>query len=130
MTLHRRLRIVTATAVAAAVAVPVAAAANPGGTAQIGGVLVIPAKLSSWQLHAAETHSPRLVQIGGVLVAPENASSWQARAAQTQSAPKVSASDRSGFNWGAAGIGIAAALGVALFVGASAYVRRVRLTSA
>jgi hypothetical protein len=157
MTLHRRLRIVATAAVAAAVAVPVAAAARPGGTVQIGGELVAPAQLSSWQAHSERTYSPRLVQIGGALVSPENVSSWQARSERTYSprlvqiggalvspeqvsswqahasqadALKASASDGSGFNWGAAGIGMFAALGVALFVGASAYIRRMRLTSA
>jgi hypothetical protein len=129
MTLHRKLRVLAATAVTAAVGVPVASAANPGGTVQIGGELVVPAQLSSWQSHAG-SHSQRLVQIGGVLVAPENVSSWQAHAAQPKGVSVKSVSSGSGFDWGDAGIGIGAALGAALFVGASAYIRRVRLTSA
>jgi hypothetical protein len=129
MTLHRNLRVVAAAAAAAAVGVPVAAAANPGGTVQIGGELVAPAHVSSWQAHAGPTHSPRLVQIGGALVSPESISAWQANASQTRSALSASASDGSGFDWGTASLGMVAALGVALFVGASVYVRRMRLTS-
>jgi hypothetical protein len=135
MTFHGRIRrsvrLVLVTGLVAAVATPVAAAANPGRYVQIGGQLVVPAQLSSWQAHAGQTSPGHLVQIGGTLVAPESVSSFQAHASQTTS-PVVTSRDASGssFDWGVAGIGFAAALGAVLFVVASSYVRRLRLTQA
>jgi hypothetical protein len=126
MTVQLRLRVVAAAAIAAAVAVPAAGAAR---SVQIGGEMVAPEQVSSWQSHAGDVSSPRLVQIGGALVAPEQLSSWQASQAKSSVSAK-SVSGGSGFDWGDAGVGIGAALGAALFVGASAYVRRMRLTSA
>jgi hypothetical protein len=40
-------------------------------------------QLSSWQAHAGQTSPAHLVQIGGTLVAPESVSSFQAHASQT-----------------------------------------------
>ena len=76
MTFHRRLRrsiaALAVAATAAVVAVPIAAAADPGRYVQIGGELVLPAQLSSWQAHAGQASArPRLVQIGGAPVAPK-----------------------------------------------------------
>jgi hypothetical protein len=163
MTFHDRIRrsarLVVATGLAAAVATPVAAAAKPGTQVQIGGELVAPAQLSSWQAQAGQTSPGHLVQIGGTLVAPENVSSFQAHAGQTSpghlvqvggtlvapesvssfqahasqtTSPVVASQEASGsgFDWGQAGIGFGAALGAILFVAASSYVRRVRLTQA
>jgi hypothetical protein len=157
MTRHRRLRIGLAAAVAAVVAAPVASAVPPGGTVQIGGELVTPAQLSSWQAHAGQSHSPRLVQIGGALVSPENLSSWQAQAGQshsqrlvqiggalvkpenlsswqasqgtTSSVSTALPSSDSGFGWHDASVGFGLALGAMLFVGAASYVRRTRVTT-
>jgi hypothetical protein len=137
MTFHCRLRrSIAALAVAATavvVAVPIATAADPGRYVQIGGELVLPAQLSSWQAHAGQTSaSPRLVQIGGALVAPENVSRYQQQLSKsTSSGPSVeSGAGGSAIDWSDAGIGIAAGLGAGLFVAASAYVRRMRLTQA
>jgi len=134
MTFHRRLRrslrVVAATAVAAAVAAPVAAAADSGRSVQIGGELVAPAQVSSWQAQAGHQRAPRLVQIGGALVSPEGLSQYQQ---QLSKAAPVQASVRSGgsgFGWSEAGVGFAGALGVVLLVAASAYVRRTRLSQA
>jgi len=108
MTFHRRLRRSTAAlvvaATAAVVAVPIAAAADPG----------------------------RYVQIGGALVAPENVSRYQQQLSESTSsgASVESGAGGSGIDWSDAGIGIAVGLGTALFVAASAYVRRMRLTQA
>jgi len=132
MTFHgrirRSLRLVLATSLAVAVAAPVAAAANPGRYVQIGGQLVVPAQLSSWQTHAGQSSPSHLVQIGGALVAPERVSSYQAHLSSTPSqvVPKSGTSDSS-FDWNAAGNGFALVFGTALFVAASAYVRRTRL---
>ena len=133
MTFHRRLRVVAAAAVAAVVAAPVAGAVPLGGTVQIGGQLVVPAQLSAWQAHAGEPHSSRLVQIGGALVSPENLSAWQAHAGAGRSHATDATtlpSSGSGFGRHDAGVGFGVALGAMLFVGASAYVRRTRVTSA
>ena len=137
MTFHRRLRrsiaALAAAATAVAVAVPIAAAADPGRYAQIGGELVLPAQLSSWQGHAGQASAgPRLVQIGGALVAPENVSRYQQQLSKSTSsgASVESGAGGSGTDWSDAGIGIAAGLGTALFVAASAYVRRMRLAQA
>jgi hypothetical protein len=135
MTFHDRIRrsvrLVVATGLAAAVATPVAAAAKPGTQVQIGGELVAPAQLSSWQAHAGQTSPTHLVQIGGTLVAPESVSSFQAHASQTTSSVVASPdASGSGFDWGQAGIGFAAALGAMFFVAASSYVRRMRLSQA
>ena len=126
MTFHRRLRVVAAAAVAAVVAAPVAGAVPLGGTVQIGSQLVVPAQLSS-------SHSSRLVQIGGALVSPENLSAWQAHAGAGRSHATDATtlpSSGPGFGWHDAGVGFGVALGAMLFVGASAYVRRTRVTSA
>ena len=155
MTFHRKLRVLAATLAVAAVAAPVAGAQARGGTVQIGGELVAPAQLSSWQAQAGQSHSPRLVQIGGALVSPEDLSSWQARSEQSRG-PRVvqiggqlvspeklsswqagqsqsrslaatsSPSSDSGFGWHDAGVGFGLALGAMLFVGAAMYVRRTR----
>jgi hypothetical protein len=129
--LRRSFAVLAVAAATVAVAAPIATAADPGRYVQIGGELVLPAQLSSWQAHAGQASSgPRLVQIGGALVAPENLSRYQAQASQpTKSSVRASTGD-SGFDWGDAGIGIAAGLGTVLFVAASAYVRRMRLTEA
>jgi hypothetical protein len=137
MTFQRRLRrsiaALAVAATAAVVAVPIAAAADPGRYVQIGGELVVPAQLSSWQGHAGQASAgPRLVQIGGALVAPENVSrSEQQLSKSTSSRTSLSSTaGGSGFDWGNVGIGIALGLGSALFVAASAYVRRMRLSQA
>jgi hypothetical protein len=123
------VRLVLVTGLAAAVAAPVAGAANPDRYAQIGGELVVPAQLSSWQAHAGQTSTGHLVQIGGALVAPERVSSYQAHASQANSSVTASSSGF-GFDGSDAGIGIAVGLGAALFVAGSAYVRRMRLSQA
>ena len=123
MTFHgrirRSLRLVLATSLAVAVAAPVAAAANPGRYVQIGGQLVVPAQLSSWQTHAGQSSPSHLVQIGGALVAHLSST-------PSQVVPK-SGTSGSSFDWNAAGNGFALVFGTALFVAASAYVRRTRL---
>jgi hypothetical protein len=131
MTFHRRLRIVVASVVASAVVVPAAQATDPSHSVQIGGELVAPAKLSSWQAHAGQSPSRRVVQIGGALVAPERLSAWQANAGKSHasaSATLTPISSDSGFGWRDAGFGFGAVLGALLFIGASAYMRRARLT--
>src|SRR5262249_57389193 len=85
MTFHRKLRVATAALAAAAVAAPVAGAQTLGGTVQIGGQLVAPTQLSSWQAHAGQSHSPRLGQICGALVAPQKLSAWPAGAGPARS---------------------------------------------
>ena len=136
MTFHRRLRrsiaALAVAATAAVVAVPIAAAADPGRYVQIGGELVLPAQLSSWQAYAGQASAPRLVQIGGALVAPESVSRYQQQLSESTSsgASVESGAGGSGIDWSDAGIGIAAGLGAGLFVAASAYVRRMRLTQA
>jgi hypothetical protein len=129
MTFQRKLRVLAATLAAAAIAAPVAGAQTLGGTVQIGGQLVVPAQLSSWQAHAGQSHSPRLVQIGGALVSPENLSSWQASQAKSSSVSTALPSSDSGFGWHDAGVGFSLALGAMLFVGAAAHVRRTRVTT-
>jgi hypothetical protein len=121
MTLHRRLRVGVAAAVAAVVAAPVAGAVPLGGTVQVGGKLVVPAQLSS-------SHSSRLVEVGGALVSPQNLSVPAGRS-DSSDATTLPTSDSS-FGWHDAGIGFGVVLGALLFVGASAYVRRTRVTSA
>jgi len=113
-----------AATVAALVAAPLAGAVPLGGTVQVGGRLVVPAQLSS-------PHASHLVEVGGALVSPENLSSGQAGAGRSHSSrvTTLAASDSS-FGWHDAGVGFGVALGVLLFVGASAYVRRTRVTSA
>jgi hypothetical protein len=154
MTFQGKLRVLAATVTAAAVGAPVAGAASSGGTVQIGGQLVAPAQLSSWQANAGQSHpqrlvqiggalvspeklsswqagqssSPRVVQIGGALVKPENVSSWQASQGTSSSSATLPSSD-SGFGWHDAGVGFGLTLGAMLFVGAAAYVRRTRLTT-
>ncbi|MFY9580668.1 MAG: hypothetical protein WAQ33_15240, partial [Gaiellaceae bacterium] len=113
-------------------AVPIATAAAPGRYVQIGGELVLPAQLSSWQAHVGQASAPRLVQIGGALVAPKNVSRYQQQLSKStsSSASVESGAGGSGIDWSDAGIGLAAGLGTALFVAASAYVRRMRLAQA
>ena len=131
MTLHGRFRVGVASAIAAAVAVPAAGAVNSGRYVEIGGDLVAPAQLSSWQAHAGEARSAHLIQIGGALVKPERLSAWQASAPDVSSTASVnSAAAESGFGWSEAAFGFGAVVGAMLFVGASVYVRRLRLTTA
>lgn len=129
MKFHRKLRVLAATVTVAAVAAPVAGAARPGGLVQIGGELVAPAQLSSWQAHAGQSHSPRLVQIGGAFVAPEKLSSWQASQGKVSSVSTALPTSDSGFGWNDAGVGFGLALGAMLFVAAAMYVRRTRTAS-
>ena len=119
-----RLRVLAVAAIAAAVAVPVASAAR---YVQIGGALVAPEQVSSWQAQAGPSDSSRRVQIGGELVKPEQVSSWQASQAKSSVATSSTTSG-AGFDWSDAGVGMGIAFGALLFIGSAAYVRRVRLT--
>jgi hypothetical protein len=121
MTLHRRIRVLAVAAIAAAIAVPTAAARH---YVQIDGKLVAPEQISS-------SDSSKLVQIGGELVKPEQLSSWQANASQEKSSVATSSTTSDGgFDWNDAGVGMGVTFGAILFIGAAAYVRRMRLTSA
>ena len=78
------------------------------------------------------TFHRRLRRSTAALVAPENVSRYQQQLSESTSsgASVESGAGGSGIDWSDAGIGIAAGLGTGLFVAASAYVRRMRLTQA
>jgi hypothetical protein len=131
MTFHRKSkRLVLAGAVAALV-VPAGALAKPIPSAspvQIGGELVPPSQLSTWQANATQVRpESQLVQVGGQLVPPSQVSSAQQQLSRDGSATLTTSDD--GVNWSAAGAGIA---GFVVLIGAAGYVvqARRRLTTA
>lgn len=120
-------------ALVAAVVVPGAMAKpTPGPLVQIGGELVAPSQLSSWQAHVGQVSLPasHLVQIGGKLVPPSKVSSWQAHSSQPISSPRgnprttVNWSSSDGtFDWSAATAGF---VGFAVVLGSAGFVVRGR----